>query len=432
MTLLPAVALASASSSPWILRTSPLEIATSPAKVSKLYFSPLSSTSSCLRVVCRGESQPADLKFVLHHALDSSGIDTTHAREARKGFLSQIEKLTIIERETSISVNRRVDLGKTALYIAAEDDSLVSHSSVPLPVDSFIDRLYDLSMCFCSDCSSSLRSSPEKFLDSLEKYLYVKKGFRRSTGGNPLDTRALYLHSVLTHRSGSSAMLSLIYSEILKVLRLWSLLDFDCEVYFPHDRYGLPKGYHKQKSVESDQPHIMTTQTFLQEILRNLKETFWPFQNDPTKSSFLRAADAANCIDRSSTAEQSGFQLASAKAAQHRLDRGVWTSVGFGDMRRALSAGERLILLESDPKELRDYSILLYHCGFYEQSLQYLKFYMDKKSSSLQKQPTDKFSNMEEDAVEKLMTRLNLISMEDGWSKPSHVRNFLGNNSEPW
>lgn len=33
----------------------------------------------------------------------------------------------------------------------------------------------------------------------------------------------------------------------------------------------------------------------------------------------------------------SGFQLASAKAAQHRLDRGVWTSVHFGDMRRALS-----------------------------------------------------------------------------------------------
>ncbi|KDO47681.1 hypothetical protein CISIN_1g0178741mg, partial [Citrus sinensis] len=36
---------------------------------------------------------------------------------------------------------------------------------------------------------------------------------------------------------------------------------------------------------------------------------------------------------------------------------------------------ERLILLESDAKELRDYSILLYHCGLYEQSLQYLKFY---------------------------------------------------------
>lgn len=33
----------------------------------------------------------------------------------------------------------------------------------------------------------------------------------------------------------------------------------------------------------------------------------------------------------------SGSQLASAKAAQHRLDRGVWTSVRLGDMRRSLA-----------------------------------------------------------------------------------------------
>ncbi|KAJ6713262.1 hypothetical protein OIU79_009289 [Salix purpurea] len=44
----------------------------------------------------------------------------------------------------------------------------------------------------------------------------------------------------------------------------------------------------------------------------------------------------------------------------------------------------------------------------------------------------NKLSSLEEDAVEKLMIRLDLISMEEGWIKPSHVRNFLGNNSEPW
>ena len=121
-----------------------------------------------------------------------------------------------------------------------------------------------------------------------------------------------------------------------------------------------------------------------------------------------------------------------------------------------VAACERLILLESDPKELRDYSVLLYHCGFYEQSLQYLKLYKEKvrfllgiprhfhssnkqkksleflQGSSLQKQASNKLSSLEEDAVEKLMIRLNLISMEEGWIKPSHARNFLGNNSEPW
>jgi len=43
------------------------------------------------------------------------------------------------------------------------------------------------------------------------------------------------------------------------------------------------------------------------------------------------------------------------------------------------SACERLILLKNDANELRDYSILLYHCGLYEQSLEYLTKYRDLK-----------------------------------------------------
>ncbi|KAJ4720285.1 Tetratricopeptide-like helical domain containing protein [Melia azedarach] len=373
------------------------------------------SLLSCPRVACCSGSQPqyvaSELKFALHDALESTGMDTTYAREAREGFWSQIKKLSSLERETSISINRCVDLGKTALHVAAEDDSLISHSSVPLPVDAFIDRLDDLSVGYCPHYSSSFKSSPESFLESIERYLFDEK--------------------VLTHRSGSAVMLSLIYSEILKMLRLWGLVDFDVEISFPLDLHSLPRGYQKQKSKESDQPHIMTVQTLLEEILSNLKTAFWPFQHDQSKSLFLRAARAANCIDRLNN-EDSGLQLASAKAAQHRLERGVWTSVRFGDMRRALAACERLILLETDAKELRDYSILLYHCGLYEQSLQHLKKYQETKSCSVQKQSSDLVSRQEDDAVEKLMIRLNLIMMEQGWSKPSYVRNFLGNNSEPW
>ncbi|XP_031247614.1 uncharacterized protein LOC116105320 isoform X1 [Pistacia vera] len=397
-------------------------------------FSKFPLPSSCFRVVCHGGSQApyaaSELKLALHDALDSTGIDTTYAREAREGFCSQINKLSNIERETSISINRCVDLGKTALHIAAEDDSLISHSSVPLPVDAFIDRLDDLSVGYCPHYNSSLKSSRENFLDSIERYLFDKKGFRRTSAGNQIDPRALYLHSVLTHRSGSAVMLSLVYSEILKMLRLWGLVDFDVEIAFPLD-HGLPRGYQKQKSRESDQSHIMTVQILLEEILRNLKSAFWPFQHDFSRSLFLRAAHAANCIEQLDS-EDSGLQLASAKAAKHRLERGVWTSVRFGDMRRALAACERLILMETDVKELRDYSILLYHCGLYEQSLQYLKLYQEAKSSSLEKPSSDPTSSLEDDAVEKLMIRLNLISMEEGWSKPSYVKNFLGNNSEPW
>ncbi|KAL3599616.1 hypothetical protein D5086_007534 [Populus alba] len=421
-----ASAVAIVSSYPW-LNSSP-----SPSKYSKYQsFHP----RPC-RVVCRGggsELPPPvtpDFKFALHDALDSSGVDTTHAREARQNFMSQIKGLSRIEREVSISINRRVDLAKIAIYISAEDFALMSQSSLPLPVDPFIERLFDLTMEFCRS-GKVLRASPEALLDSLYKFLYVKKDFRRSNVISRLEPHPLYLHAVLTYQSGSAYMLALIYSEILKVLRFWSLLDFDCEIFFPHDRYGLPRGYHKQKSAESDHPHILTVQTLLEEILKNVKEAFWPFQHDQNKSLFLRAVHAVLCTDRSNVVEESAFQLESAKSSHRRLDRGTLTSLHLGDLRLALSACERLVLLEFDPKELRDYSVLLYHCGLYEQSLHYLKLYQDRKGSSLQKQASNELSSLEDDAEEKLMMRLNLISMEEGWSKPSHSGTFLRNNSEP-
>ncbi|KAE8723660.1 hypothetical protein F3Y22_tig00012104pilonHSYRG00077 [Hibiscus syriacus] len=250
-----------------------------PPKSSKIHSNTSLSPPSYRRLVRRGRSFPGaaaastDFDFALQDALESSGIDTSHARvlllllfyckeetiEATKGFVSQIKELSNMERETSISINRGVDLWKTALYIAAEDDSLVSHSSVPLPVDAFLERLDDLSMGYC---------------------------------------------------------------------------------------------FHYNLSC-------------------------------------------------------SAYQLASAKAAQHRLEWDVWT------------------------REMRDYSILLYHCGLYDQSLKYLKLYQDAKSSSPQRRSTNSISILEEEAVQKLLVRLNLITMENGWSQ-RHVRNFLGNSSEPW
>ncbi|GAB4827770.1 hypothetical protein Ancab_034656 [Ancistrocladus abbreviatus] len=399
--------------SPLISGTSTLY--SSSSTVSKLSRPSLSSSSSSPwfhgGVVCQTQFPAKDLKFVLHDALDASSIDTTLARAARDSFSSQIKRLSNIERETSICMNRCVDLGKTALYIAAEDDSLVSHSSVPLPVEAFLERLDSLTIDYFPYCGSSLMSSPEVLLDSIEKYLYAKK--------------------VLTHRSGSAVILCLIYSEILKMLRLWRIVDFDVEIFYPHDPHSLPRAYNKQKCKETDQPHIMTTENLLVEILKNLKDVYWPFQCDQTKSLFLRAADAANYADRSSIAGESAFERASVKAAQHRLRRGVWTSVLFGDMKRALSACERLILLETDIKELRDYAILLYHCGFYKESLQYLKLYQELKRQQ-QNQESMSFIKAEEDAVEKLIVRLNLILMEEGWRGPSQPSSFFRSNSEPW
>ncbi|GAB4832162.1 hypothetical protein Ancab_006179 [Ancistrocladus abbreviatus] len=411
--------------SPWICGTSVGNSKLS--RPSPFSISSSSSSSSCFRrVVCQTQFSAKDLKFVLHDALDSYAVDTTLARAARDSFSSQIQRLTTIERETSICINRHVDLGKTALYIAAEDESFGSHSSVPLLVEAFVERLDSLTMDYFPHGGSSLRAAPEVLLESIEKYLYTRKGFwRTNTGTQP---EPLYLHTVLTHCCGSAALLCLIYSEILKMLRLWYIVDFDVEIFYPHDPHSLPTAYNKRKSKESDQPHIMTTEALLVEMLRNLKDAYWPFQHDQTRSLFLRAADAANCADRSSIAGESAFELASVKAAQNRLQRGVWTSVPSGDMKLALSACERLILLETDIKELRDYAVLLYHCGFYKESLDYLKLYQEMK----QQQQLKSFIKVEEDAVEKLIVRLNLILMEEGWSKCSPPRSFLGIYSVPW
>ncbi|KAM3282571.1 putative protein isoform X1 [Capsicum chacoense] len=410
---------------------------------SRTFFNLLSSTTTtsslpCFTIYCcnsdfTSQLSKNDLKFVLHDALDAFGVNTNHARIAREGFCSQIRKLSTIERETSICINRGVDLGKAALHIAAEDDSLVSHSSVPLPVDDFLERLDHLSMGYCSRYSSSFASSPEHFIHCLEKYLYVNKGFRRNGATSQSETRALYLHSVLTHRCGSASLLLLLYSEILKMLRLWVFLSFDIEVFFPHDSLSSPRGYCKQKTKESDQLHVMTTQSLLKEMLTDLKDAFWPFQLDRTKSPFLRAARAANCSESTNNSEESAFELASVKAALHRLERGVWTSVRFGDMRRALAACERLILLQTDPRELRDYGVLLYHCGFYKEALHYFTLYQDEKNCVMQKESFGLIDNVEEEeAMEKLMIRLNLILMEEGWSLPPDNKRFLRNNSEPW
>jgi hypothetical protein len=71
---------------------------------------------------------------------------------------------------------------------------------------------------------------------------------------------------VLTCRSGSALMLSLIYSEILNTVRIYGLLDFDPEIFYPHDLNSLPRGYDKHKSKMGDEAHIMTSKLLLVEV----------------------------------------------------------------------------------------------------------------------------------------------------------------------
>ncbi|KAG2596778.1 uncharacterized protein LOC120706504 isoform X2 [Panicum virgatum] len=374
-------------------------------------------------------------RLVLYDSLDAAGVATAHARSAREGFAAQVGRLTRVSAGTSIAISRGADLARAALCVAAEDDSLVSHSSVPLPVDAFITRLDYLSTGFCAGGNfPPARAPPEVFFDYLERYLYVHKGFRRANGVS--DVRAMYLHSVLTCRSGSALMLALIYSEILKTVRIYGLLDFDAEIFFPTDPNGLPRGYDKQKSKLGDEPHIITSKSLLVGILKTLKATFWPFQSNQSSSLFLNAV-AANHYGPGTLGDNqtrshgniSAIEMAAAKAAQHRLMRGVWTNVRFGDMRRALAACERLILLQHDPHELRDYAALLYHCGYYEECLQYLSSYQTALAGQ---SSSNRLEILEDEAMNTLRARVTLILAEDGWSSHRPAASYWTKNSEPW
>ena len=115
-------------------------------------------------------------RLVLHDSLDAAGVATAHARSAREGFAAQVGRLTRVSAGTSIAISRGADLARAALCVAAEDDSLVSHSSVPLPVDAFITRLDYLSTGFCAGGNfPPARAPPEVFFDYLERYLYIHK-----------------------------------------------------------------------------------------------------------------------------------------------------------------------------------------------------------------------------------------------------------------
>jgi hypothetical protein len=91
---------------------------------------------------------------------------------------------------------RSLDLAKAALEIAAEDDALVSHSPVPLPVDAYIDRLESMAVEFAHHYLPAQDKSPTALFEALDIYLYGYQGFRRTQLLQPEDARVFYLNTV--------------------------------------------------------------------------------------------------------------------------------------------------------------------------------------------------------------------------------------------
>lgn len=75
----------------------------------------------------------------------------------------------------SSHIGYSLDLARAALEISAEDDALVSHSPVPLPVDSYLERLTGMAMEFAGHHIPAQDQTPEVILCCLDNYLYGYK-----------------------------------------------------------------------------------------------------------------------------------------------------------------------------------------------------------------------------------------------------------------
>lgn len=202
---------------------------------------------------------------------------------------------------------------------------------------------------------------------------------------------------MLVTRRGTPAALAILLSDLLRRLLLSGAIDFAAKINFTSDMSKAPTaelipGVTRAQAVTQapETPHqsenntnspntttstttssssssgtlgVLTLNTCtsdaLVECLRYLKRSYWPFQWDPMAGGFRGAAKAY--LDGADSAEAEAI----ARTARHRLERGIWTSPGGGDLRRAIAAAERLVILrgEEASEERRDLAVLYCHAG---------------------------------------------------------------------
>ncbi|KAG6541192.1 hypothetical protein Mapa_017426 [Marchantia paleacea] len=416
--------------------------------------------------LCRGNQQ--DFGFCLHNLMDQAGIETTFARVARTGFSKEVAKLAGQNQEVESSeVSKDGDLARAVLEIAAEDDALVSHSAVPLPVDMYLERLDSMATEFAGHhLPSHDPHNPSAILDALDKYLYIYKGFQRTSTEASRDPRDFYLNGVLTRRLGTPVMLGLIYSEVVKRLKLRGAIEFLVHLQCPKVGTDLwwPQAIVKEAAGDLEdsalnqqkaetkaagmQQNLLTSEVVLSEVLRSLKSLYWPWKPENGVSEESGFLDAATAINRGPVSSGSsvhgpfeslftapsrsrGSDVARARAAQYRLQRGIWTSTAFGDLRCALAASERLVILGIDRMERRDYGVLLFHCGLYEQAFQYLNSHLTSEASATAPAHLSSLQSKEIGALKQLLERLTLILTERSWDSPQPPHP-IASPPEPW
>lgn len=319
-----------------------------------------------------------------------------HSFEARQAFVRNIA-----HGEAGIN------LADAAFQIAAEDDALVSHSSVKLPVQQYAKRMQRMAEDIARNKLSHMPSigsdrDPEAVLQVVQQYLYTKQRFQlplTNLSGVPEHTRVdhpgvwenakhAYLHETLISKKGIAAVLAVLQADVLQRLMKLGAVEFvvrtDCSDFTRIPTFVILPGMTRRMITKSDGSLLNTcTSDAIIQILRFLKRAYWPFAWD---SSQGLAADSrglgigggfADAAKVALEGEADAAMQAIARTAKHRLERGIWTSPGAGDLRRAKAACERLVLIagEEFPAERRDLAVILLHCGFLSQAYAELRAY---------------------------------------------------------
>lgn len=86
---------------------------------------------------------------------------------ARRNYAEEVANLRTVSDGPGT-----VDLARAALEIAAEDDALVSHSPVPLPVDAYLNRLQAMALEFAGHYLPPQCDNPDSVLEALDLYLF--------------------------------------------------------------------------------------------------------------------------------------------------------------------------------------------------------------------------------------------------------------------
>ncbi|CAK0760877.1 hypothetical protein CVIRNUC_002808 [Coccomyxa viridis] len=308
-----------------------------------------------------------------------------HAWEARRAFVE-----TVAKGESGIN------LAEAALQVAAEDDAIVSHSTVRLPIQSFLQRIDRLASNMRSAVLQKMPEDamPDDILQAIGHHLFTEQNFRvppfrRSNipSGVLVDHPGVYenakygyLHEALISRQGIPAVLAILLEQICQQLLTSGAIDFavrvDCSALDRVPTATALPGLSRDMVTRPDGTVLNTCSTdVLVEMLRFIKRAYWPFGwqsgTGPSAGGFTSAAMV--WLEGEARAELQAI----ARTAAHRLQRGIWTSPGAGDLRRALASAERLCIVLGDEAyfEWRDVAVLYLHAGNLPAALAHLDAY---------------------------------------------------------